>query len=153
MNLNTATILFSAVLFALPISNAFAQGDAVAVGKPGAAKEVTRTITVELLDNMRFGPDRITVRKGETIRFVVANKGVLPHELVLGSLHGLRAHAAEMRNNPHGAHDDPGAVRLDPRETKELVWKFTDVGTVDFACLLPGHFEAGMMGQVQVTKG
>ena len=153
MNPKIASILLSIAISALPATNAWSKGASQQIGKPGIASEVTRTITVDLLDNMRFNPEQITVRRGETIRFIVVNKGVLPHELVLGSMKSLRAHAAEMRKNPHGAHDDPSAARLEPKQKKELLWKFSEPGTVDFACLLPGHFEAGMVGKVKVTKG
>jgi len=170
MKLNTAKLLLSAALSTLFIANAWAHsehehnhGSAMkemskpsqdrAVGKPGDAKKVTRTITVDMLDTMRFGPADVVVKQGETIRFVVVNKGVLPHELVLGTKEELKAHAEEMRMNPHGAHDDPGAVRVKPKQKKEFIWEFTKAGTVDFGCLLPGHFEAGMVGKVKVTKG
>lgn len=123
-----------------------------AIGKPGDARKIDRTITVDMLDTMRFGPADISVRRGETIRFVVVNKGVLPHELVLGTPEELKAHAEDMRKNPHAGHDDAAAVRVEPGQKKEIVWEFTTPGTVDFGCLLPGHFEAGMVGKVKVAK-
>lgn len=123
-----------------------------AAGKPGDAKKVARTVTVDMFDSMRFGPSDIAVRQGDTVRFVVVNKGVLPHELVLGTRAQLKAHAEAMRENPHGAHEDPGAVRVEPGQKKEFVWEFTKAGVVDFGCLLPGHFEAGMVGKVKVAK-
>lgn len=168
MKPNTARLLLSAALSTLFIANAWSHSEHDhrgptmqmpkpsqdgAIGKPGDGKKVDRTITVDMLDTMRFGPAEIAVRQGETIRFIVVNKGVLPHELVLGTKEDLKAHADEMRKNPHGAHDDPGAVRVEPGQKKEIVWQFTKAGTVDFGCLLPGHFEAGMIGKVKVTKG
>lgn len=170
MKMNTAKLLISTVLASLFLSNAWAHSEHAhhhgstmtemstpapgrAIGEPGDAAKATRTITVDMLDTMRFGPADIAVKQGETVRFIVVNKGMLPHELVLGTKDELKAHAEEMRKNPHGAHEDPSAVRVEPQQTKEIVWKFTKAGTVDFGCLLPGHFEAGMVGKVKVTKG
>jgi uncharacterized cupredoxin-like copper-binding protein len=169
MKPNTAKFLLFTVFASLFMSNAWSHSehehhDAMimalpqssqehAIGKPGDAKRATRTVTVDMFDSMRFGPADIAVKQGETIRFVVVNKGALPHELVLGSKQELKAHAEQMRNNPHDAHDAPGAVRVEPQQKKEIVWKFTKAGTIDFGCLLPGHFEAGMVGKVKVSKG
>ena len=120
------------------------------VGQPGKAAEVSRTIEVDMSDNMRFSPDNIDVQAGETIRFVVTNSGQLVHELVIGDMDSLLAHAKEMRDMPDMVHEDPNMISLQPGKQGELLWKFTDAGNIDFACLLPGHMEAGMKGQVQV---
>lgn len=117
-------------------------------GKPGNPAEVDRTIDVAMDDDMRFTPERIEVRAGETIRFSVRNTGELDHEMVIGHMDELRAHAKEMRDNAHMDHDEPNMAQLAPGETGEIVWHFTRPGTVDFACLIPGHFEAGMQGQI-----
>lgn len=119
-------------------------------GKPGSAQQVKRTIDVTMSDNMRFNPSRITVKKGETVRFIVRNAGQIPHEFVLGSAAELKAHAAMMRQHPNMKHEDPNAVTVAPGKTGELIWTFTTSGNVDVACLIPGHFEAGMVGQVAV---
>ena len=87
------------------------------------------------------------MQAGETIRFVVTNSGQLVHELVIGDMDSLLAHAKEM---PDMVHEDPNMISLQPGKQGELLWKFTDAGNIDFACLLPGHMEAGMKGQVQV---
>lgn len=127
------------------------QPHAAALGRPGQAREVTRTVDVTLSDAMRFSPSVITVKRGETIRFRVTNHGSLKHEFVLGRLAELREHAALMARFPGMEHDDPNAVTVEPGKTAELVWHFTRAGRFHFACLVPGHFEAGMRGRIIVT--
>ncbi|HEX3398479.1 MAG TPA: extracellular solute-binding protein [Steroidobacteraceae bacterium] len=120
------------------------------IGQPGNPKEVSRTITVTMNDTMRFAPDRIEVQTGETIRFVVQNKGQLRHELVLGEPEALRRHAAMMLAMPDMIHSGPNMVSLAPGEQGQVVWRFTRAGFVAFACLQPGHLDAGMKGGVAV---
>lgn len=122
-----------------------------AVGQPGDASAVTRTIEVLLTDDMRFEPETIEVKEGETIRFFVRNQGALQHEMVLGSLAELKEHAEMMRKMPDMKHSDPNAVNLQPGQRGGMVWQFTHAGTVDFACTVPGHMEAGMVGKVIVS--
>jgi len=122
-----------------------------AIGQPGNANQVTRTIEVDMDDSMRFTPGDIHVDQGETVRFVLTNSGQLPHEMVIGSMDELQAHAEEMRQTPHAApHAEPNMLTLEPGQQGNLLWQFDQAGTVDFACLIPGHFEAGMVGRVQV---
>lgn len=123
---------------------------ATSFGRPGAAKAADRTIAVTLSDDMRFHPEHLTVRKGETVRFVVRNAGKVPHEMVLGTDASLRQHAAMMRLSTAMAHDEPGGVMVQPGRRGELVWTFDRAGRFAFACLVPGHFEAGMRGSVVV---
>jgi len=125
--------------------------DATAYGAPGAAAQVSRVIEVQAADSMRYSPAAITVRRGETIKFVVKNTGKLPHELVLGDVKSLKEHADMMRRHPDMEHDDPNMVKVAPGGTGTLIWKFTQAGTVDFACLIPGHYEAGMKGSIRVN--
>jgi putative spermidine/putrescine transport system substrate-binding protein len=120
------------------------------IGQPGNPGEVSRSISVTMSDAMRFTPERIDVRKGETIRFVLQNEGQLRHELVLGEPEALRRHAAMMQMMPDMLHSGPNMASLAPGEHGELVWKFTRTGTVAFACLQSGHLEAGMRGAVAV---
>lgn len=101
-------------------------------------------------DTMRFVPDYIDVKRGETIRFVVKNNGKLKHEMVLGSAKELKEHAALMQKFPEMEHVDPNQVSVDPGKTGELIWQFTKAGKFDFACLHPGHFDAGMVGKIGV---
>ena len=120
------------------------------VGKPGDPAKVDRTIEVVMDDSMRFTPANIAVKKGETIRFFVKNTGKVPHEMVIGSMKELKAHAEMMRKMPQMQHAEPNMVTLQPGQRGGLVWQFDQPGTVDFACLLPGHMEAGMVGKIVV---
>lgn len=123
-----------------------------AVGRPGDPKTISRTIRVEMSDTMRFTPARITTRRGQTIKFVVTNTGKVRHEMVLGTAGELKAHAALMRKFPEMEHADPNQLIVDAGKTGESIWQFTRGGTFEFACLQPGHFEAGMIGKVEVTQ-
>lgn len=127
-------------------------GHGAELGKPGDPKKVSRSIEVEMGDDMRFRPASIEVKRGETVRFVVKNTGVLKHEMVLGSMKELEEHAALMRKFPGMEHEDPNAVSVEPGKTGTLVWQFTAAGRFDFACLVPGHFEAGMIGKIRVGR-
>ena len=139
---------------ALATSVSSSHGDAgshgAAIGKPGDPARASRAVTVDMNDAMRFTPSAIAVRRGETIRFLVKNSGQLKHELVLGTVAQLKEHAALMRRFPAMEHADPNQVAVAPGKTGELVWQFTKAGKVDFACLQPGHFEAGMKGRVTI---
>ncbi len=120
------------------------------VGSPGDPGNVTRTIEVEMNDTMRFIPDSIGVKRGETVRFVVRNAGKLRHEMVIGTIEEMKEHAELMQEFPEMEHAEPNMVVVEPGETGELIWQFTRNGTIDFACLQPGHFEAGMVGSIEV---
>ncbi|MEJ8855905.1 cupredoxin family protein [Variovorax robiniae] len=122
------------------------------IGKPGVATKVTRTVNVDMGDTMRFTPADISVKQNETVRFLIRNSGALKHELVLGTEKELREHYEVMKKNPEMEHADPNMVTLAPGKSGEIVWQFTKAGKVDFACLQPGHYDAGMKGAVNVTK-
>ncbi|MBC5765951.1 cupredoxin domain-containing protein [Ramlibacter albus] len=131
--------------------SAHAAPEQKAWGVAGNAKAVTRTIRVSMTDAMRFAPERIEVKRGETIRFVVANQGRLLHELVLGTQQELDAHAAMMARHPGMEHDDPGMVHVRPGRKGSLVWHFNRAGEFRFACLIDGHYQAGMVGTLIVN--
>ena len=116
----------------MPMSG-HSSGHGEALGRPGDAKAATRTVEVTMNDEMRFLPDRVTVKQGETVRFVVANKGATKHELVLGTADELAKHAEMMRKFPNMEHDDPNAVAVEPGKTGTLVWRFENAGTFGFA--------------------
>jgi uncharacterized cupredoxin-like copper-binding protein len=109
-----------------------------------------RTIAIRMGDDMRFTPDRIEVRQGETVRLVVRNAGKVLHELVIGTPQELRKHAALMQKFPGMEHDEPYMAHVRPGAAGELTWNFNRPGTFQFACLIPGHFEAGMLGTIVV---
>lgn len=114
------------------------------------AQEVSRTIEIRMDDNMRFEPQSIEVKKGETIRLQVSNAGAIAHELVLGPKHELLEHAEQMRQGSQHAHHSDNAITLQAGESGEILWTFKDSGVLDFACLIPGHYEAGMKGEAIV---
>ncbi len=122
-----------------------------AIGKPGVASKVSRTIQVDMTDNMRFNAAAVTAKQGETIRFVIKNSGKIKHEMVLGTEKDLKDHYEQMKKNPEMEHEEPNMVTLAPGKTGEIIWQFTKAGKVDFACLQPGHYEAGMKGMVTVA--
>lgn len=99
---------------------------------------------------MLFEPARVEVRKGEQIRFVLYNDGIENHEFVLATVAENRKHAALMKRFPKMEHHDPSAVRVSPFNQDEILWKFTKVGEFEFACLITGHYEAGMHGKIIV---
>ena len=127
-------------------------GHATALGKPGDPQKISRTIEVDMTDAMRFKPATIKVKRGETIRFLVRNTGKMKHEMVLGTIRELKEHAELMRKFPEMEHADPNQVSVEPGKTGELIWQFTRAGTFDFACLQPGHFEAGMVGKIRSSR-
>jgi uncharacterized cupredoxin-like copper-binding protein len=122
-----------------------------AFGREGDPKRVSRTIDVEMSDKMRFTPDALAVKQGETIRFRVRNSGQVMHEMVLGTMEGLQEHAELMRKNPGMEHGDPYMAHVAPGKTETMVWQFTKPGDFLYGCLVSGHFEAGMVGHVRVA--
>jgi uncharacterized cupredoxin-like copper-binding protein len=136
-----------------------ASGQATAFGMPGSAAKITRTIKVEATD-MKYSFTSLTVKAGETIRFVVTNKGEVEHDFTIGDAAAQKAHREEMAKMMDGTmdhgpggmhHDDANAAFVKPGETKEFIWSFTRAGTFEFACNVPGHYEAGMKGPLVVS--
>ena len=120
-------------------------------GIAGKPEWVSRTIEIDMTDAMRFTPDKITVKQGEIVRFIVANKGRMLHEMVIGTPEKLAEHAALMIKFPNMQHSEPYMVHVPPGKTGEIVWNFNRPGTFEFACLIAGHYEAGMRGTLTVT--
>ena len=119
-------------------------------GREGDPKKATRTIKVDMNDKMRFSPDAIQIKRGEVVRFQVKNSGKVMHEMVLGTMKELKEHAELMRKHPGMEHDEPYMAHVAPGKTENIVWHFTKAGEFFYGCLIPGHFEAGMMGKVVV---
>lgn len=135
-------------------SHAGGHGDAnaeTAIGMPCVKAQATRTIVVTMSDAMSYSPASIEAKQGETIRLVVKNAGKTKHEMSLGTEQALLEHLEVMKKFPGMEHDEPNKVTLAPGKEGEIVWKFTRAGVVNFACLMPGHFEAGMRGVVNVA--
>jgi uncharacterized cupredoxin-like copper-binding protein len=161
------TSLVTATVAALAVA-AFAAGVAVprpsgaheghahfSAGEPGDPKKPARIVRVLMYDDgsekvMRYEPAAITVRKGEQIRFVLENGGTESHEFMLATVEENRKHGELMKKFPEMEHDDPNAKRLTVGTSGELIWKFTKAGEFEFACLIPGHYEAGMHGKITV---
>jgi uncharacterized cupredoxin-like copper-binding protein len=121
-------------------------------GVAGDREAATRTIAIAMSDDMRFTPRLIEVKKGQTVRIVLTNRGRMPHEFVLGTKKELDEHAALMMKFPDMEHDEPYMVHVPAGKTGQVVWTFNRAGDFDFACLIPGHYQAGMVGKVKVIE-
>lgn len=119
-------------------------------GREGDPKKSSRTVRIDMSDKMRYTPASLTVKQGETVKFVVKNSGKLMHEMVLGTMQELKEHAAMMLKHPTMEHDEPYMAHVAPGKTETMVWQFTKAGEFYFGCLVPGHFEGGMVGKVAV---
>jgi uncharacterized cupredoxin-like copper-binding protein len=121
-----------------------------AFGRPGDPTKVMRTIQVDMSDEMEFLPNGLRLKQGDTVRFEVRNTGKVMHELVLGTMEELKAHAQMMRKHPGMEHDEAYMAHVAPGKAETIVWQFTRAGEFYYGCLIPGHFEAGMIGKVVV---
>jgi uncharacterized cupredoxin-like copper-binding protein len=119
-------------------------------GIAGNPRDVKRTTALRMTDAMRFEPDRIEVREGDTVRLRVANRGRLLHEIVLGTPQALGAHAELMKKYPGMEHDEAYMAHVPAGRQDDVVWTFNRPGEFAYACLVPGHFEAGMFGRIVV---
>ena len=150
-----------AIAFALMTAQAYAGANHTkdhSFGEPGHAEDVTRTVTIEAHDangEMKFVHEPLKIKLGETIKFVITNKGEMPHEFSVGDSPTQRAHALMMEKMPDMKHEeDPTAVTLQPGETKEIIWTFNKPiqGFIELACQMPGHYEGGMVSKVNLLK-
>ncbi len=121
-------------------------------GIAGDARRVARTVELRMLDTMRFAPDRLTVKLGQTLRLRIRNSGAVRHELVIGTPSALDEHAALMARFPDMQHDEPWMAHVPPGRTGEIVWNFNREGEFAFACLIAGHYAAGMVGRITVRS-
>jgi len=120
-------------------------------GIAAEAKTARRTIEIKMLDTMRFSPDKFEVKQGETVKFVIKNEGKMLHEFVLGTKKELDEHAALMLKFPNMEHEEPYMAHVPAGKTGQIVWTFNRAGDFDFACLVAGHYQAGMVGKVKVS--
>ncbi len=157
-------LILSAALSHVFAANAFAHGNdahgnaAHAVKKEqkdwgiaGDAKKARRTIQVRMLDTMRFSPEKINVKQGETIKFVIKNTGAMLHEFVIGTKKENEEHAALMVKFPNMEHSEPYMAHVPPGKTAQIIWTFNQPGEFEFACLIAGHYQAGMRGSIKVA--
>ena len=128
----------------------YSQAEEKPFGRASDPNKANRTIRIDMSDRMRYSPGEIAVRRSDTLRFIVSNSGKQMHELVLGTMQELKEHAALMRKHPGMEHDEPWMAHVAPGKSVELGWQFTKAGTYYYGCLIPGHFEAGMIGKVIV---
>ena len=119
-------------------------------GIAGDAKAVGRTITLRMSDDMRFTPAHIELQEGDTVRLRAENQGKVLHEIVLGTKAELDQHAQMMQKFPGMEHDAPYMAHVRAGQRGDIVWHFNRPGTFDFACLIPGHYEASMTGTITV---
>jgi uncharacterized cupredoxin-like copper-binding protein len=146
------TAVSVALFFGTAALAAAHEGEHFSAGVPGNPKKPARIVTVVMSDDngMKFTPDHLDVKKGEQVHFIIQNKGALKHEFMLASVADNDKHAKLMMKYPDMEHDDPNAKSVDPGKTAEILWRFSKGGTFEFACLIPGHREAGMRGTVTV---
>ena len=121
-------------------------------GREGDPARVTRTVIVEMADTMRYRPSEIRVKRGDTVKFVVANSGRTMHEMVIGTEAELKAHAELMKKHPGMEHDAPYMAHVSPGKKETITWTFDKPGTFMYGCLIPGHWEAGMKGTIVVAN-
>ena len=121
-----------------------------AFGREGDARKVKRVIRVDTSDAMRYFPDQIRIKRGDTVRFVVHNGGQLTHEMVLGTMDDLKKHAAALKRRGTLERDGANVAHVEPGGSGRIVWQFTKAGEFYYGCLMPGHFDAGMIGTIVV---
>jgi uncharacterized cupredoxin-like copper-binding protein len=119
-------------------------------GREGDPRKVKRVIRIDLSDAMRFFPDQIRVKRGDTVRFVLRNSGALPHAMVIGTMDELKTKAVLAKKTVEAGEPQRYAMHVTPGATERLVWQFTKPGEFYYACLMPGHFDAGMIGTIVV---
>ncbi len=153
MKRNATIAILAAACFAAPLLAHAHGGKHFSAGAPGDPKQKARTIEVVMREGngtMTFTPDRLEVKRGEQVRFVLKNDGALAHEFMLATVKENADHGKVMEKFPEMEHDDPNGKRLEPGKSAEIVWKFTKKGAFEFACLIPGHHAAGMHGLIIV---
>lgn len=122
-------------------------------GEPGNPKKPFRVVEVTMHEGngkMGYTPPNLSVKRGEQIKFVITNSGELKHEFILANEKDNLKHAEVMKKYPEMEHDDPNAKNLEPNAKSEILWRFSKRGTFEYACLIPGHREAGMTGKITV---
>lgn len=121
-------------------------------GRPGDEKQIDRTIKVSASDNLRFKPESLSVKQGETIRFTVTNSGKMAHAFVIATPQQQQDYQQMMERMPTMPQSGSNAITVEPGKTRTLIWQFTQPGIVQFACHEAGHYAAGMVGNINVVK-
>ena len=145
-----ALVLWAA---AVTVVSAHVDQGTFSAGEPGDPRKPARLVLITMREGdgkMMFIPEKVEVKRGEQVRFMLTNSGRLEHEFILATTEENVKHAEEMKKNPDMEHDDPNGKRVAPGKKSEIVWRFTKAGTFEYGCLIPGHREAGMTGFVIV---
>lgn len=172
------SLTLAACLLALSSPVSATPAHAFAFGQPAAASQASRSIEI-VMGDMNFDPKTIQIKAGESVRFVLVNKGQLLHEFNLGdaAMHashqqemlqmqqsgmltptGIKEMSHDVAGMDHAAmghgmqHDDPNSVLVEPGKTAELTWTFSKATALEFACNIPGHYQAGMVGKLTVSQ-
>ncbi|WP_109792165.1 cupredoxin domain-containing protein [Minwuia thermotolerans] len=145
------------------------KGERRSIGHAGDPANADRTVEITMLDNS-FEPEKLTIEEGQTVRFVVTNKGELVHEFNIATAAMHSSHQAEMmemmqkgvlgadrihhdKMGEHGMrHDHANSILLEPGESGEVVWTFDTDAELEFACNVPGHYESGMKGPIRLHQ-
>lgn len=159
LNKFSSTALFLAAVAAPALASGThsgGHGDNAVIGEPGDKTKATQTVMLTMKETddgkMVFMPAAVSVKQGQTVRFKIRNSGQSDHEFVLNTEPEILEHKKVMEKFPEMEHDDPNAIRLKAGQTGEIVWKFTNAGILTFACLIPGHYDAGMHGNVTIGQ-
>jgi uncharacterized cupredoxin-like copper-binding protein len=127
----------------------------IEIGKPGEKSKVKRTVQIAMKEmddgGMVFEPSSLSIKEGETVRLKFTNKGEIDHEFVMDVQEGIMEHKALMEKFPEMEHADPNSIKLAPGATGEIIWTFAKAGDFGFACLMPGHYDSGMKGDISVA--
>jgi len=124
-------------------------GKNTSIGRLGEMAKVNKAVEVVVSDTTHFTPGLINVKVGDTVLFVVKNTGKFSHEMIIGSIDELRAHAALMQKLPTVEHSQPNMITLNPGQQRNVIWQFTEPGKIDFACLIDWHLKFGTLGEIQ----
>ena len=155
------------ISFTISISTALAD-KSMMIGKNGEQEDVTRIIKVLMYDNY-FEPSSFKVHSGETIKFEVENVGELVHEFNIANQTMHKDHQSEMQKlvemeiiladsidkmsmmDKSMDHSHANSVLLEPKESKDLIWKFENASNIEIACNVPGHYDVGMIAKVEIS--
>lgn len=126
-------------------------GEQFSFGMPADPADADRVVEVQMIDPFEFDPAQIQVAAGETITFIVTNTGSLDHEFVIGDEETQDEHEVIMEGDGMGGEDEPNELALAGGESGELTWSFAVAGSLLFGCHVPGHYDAGMVGTLEVA--
>jgi len=172
-SLSLLAVVLSAAVATAHAAGSHGHGKNAATGQPGDPAKASRTIEVQMFDNY-YEPESLSIKEGETVRFIVHNKGALVHEFNIATAEMHVAHQPEMMmmvehgvlkgdridhdaakamqaSMGHGMHEEPNSVLLEPGKSGEIVWTFPKHAELQFACNVPGHYDAGMQGDIKLT--